>query len=128
MKNDHLRIQSGLQCNTQIFNVLRNNFVFCIDDVTSFIDISIDKYSDFFNADDIKNFILKLQINDNQIKQKLKIVSILFDKCSEKMKPLIEEIFPKIEELSSTESLNDEISELINQVLEQALVVLSLID
>ncbi|KAK8864951.1 hypothetical protein M9Y10_010478 [Tritrichomonas musculus] len=127
MKNDQLRIETKLVSNPQIFKVFRSDFVFCIDDVAAFIDVSLEKYENFFDADEIKNFILNLKIRDNQIKQKLKIVSLLFTKSQDKMKDLIEEVFPKIEELNSNEGLDDELTELLNNVFEKALEVLSLI-
>lgn len=129
MKNDQLREESNLKEIVKIFNVFRNNLVLYIDDIALFIETSLDKYDDFFNDNEIKNFILKLRMDDHQIHKKLLIINSLLEKRPENMKNIITEVFSKFEELTNTDvELSDELSDLLNNVFEQALMIYSSVE
>ncbi|OHT16158.1 hypothetical protein TRFO_42028 [Tritrichomonas foetus] len=106
----------------QIFSALRNKEN--IDDVLKMIELSIQRYgARFFNAEEIKNFILNIDIKDTSIGNKLEFIKFLLIHAGNKMSTIMDEIFPVIENLVS--ELPQEYEPIADSILEQSLLLMS---
>lgn len=123
MKNDVLRTETKLEFNHQILNVFRNENVPYIDDVVTFIKISLEKYPNhFYNDDAVLNFVTNIKV-DELLKVKLDIVSFFIEKRNNNIAPISSSLFGYLADLSGQSdsldaALNQELSEIVDNLSE----------
>ena len=108
-----------------IFLALRGNKA--LQYVGEFIKISMQKFTDFFNNIEVKNFIIKLTINDPLLSEKLSIFDMLLEHSRDNMKPIISNNYDLIENLYSEIDENSPNSAIMNRIFEHCLELLDVV-